>query len=390
MLADALAADDRIEEAATEYETLFRADELPRETMVSAGRAALTGGRLQLASDLLHAAQRAGVVEGVGGLRADIERQLGERGVVRLVRTGGQMAAAETPLERDRPATFSDIGGLDDVKKIVHRTIILPFQRADLYASYGRRSGGGVLLYGPPGVGKTLIARATAGECRLPFHNIRIEDIVDPWYGNAELNLHSAFEQARATSPCVLFIDEIDAIGHARSKQLGAGRQLVDQLLQELDAIGVDNREILILASTNTPWDVDDALKRPGRFDRVLFVPPPDEQARRAILELVLRDRPAEQIDVPRIARLTPLFSGADLRALVERAVDFAIDEALDQGRNVPITMDHFARALQRARPSTISWLSTARTYVMFGNVDHRFDDVREFLESDEAKQAKP
>jgi SpoVK/Ycf46/Vps4 family AAA+-type ATPase len=330
-------------------------------------------------------------VEGAGDLLKQIDEELGLAGTVRLVRTGGPEDEGDAvPLELDAEerVTFADVGGLDDVKKTIHRTIILPFQRPDLYERYGRRAGGGVLLYGPPGCGKTLLARAAAGECGLPFANVRIEEVLDPFFGISERNLHDAFEQARNATPCVVFLDELDAIGFARRKHTGsAGRPLVDQLLQELDAIGADNTELLVLAATNAPWDVDEALKRPGRFDRLVFVPPPDEPARRRILEIHLATAGNGSVDVVAIARKTPLFSGADLRALVQRAVDQVIDEALSSGGEPPLTTKHLERALRGMRPSTLEWLATARNYVEFANQGGRYDEVSAFLVSPEAKR---
>ena len=246
------------------------------------------------------------------------------------------------------------------------------------------------MLYGAPGCGKTLLARATAGECGLPFFNVRIEDVLDPYIGQSERNLHACFEVARDNSPCVLFLDELDAIAFARRKHTGsAGRPLVDQLLQELDAIGADNSNILILAATNAPWDVDDALKRPGRLDRVVFVPPPDNEARLRILEMLVRERPTSGLELKKVAKQTPLFSGADLSALVERGVDEVIEEALDSGTEPPLEMRHLQPVLAGMRPTTLDWLASARNFVEFGNESGRYDEVKQFLRSREARSNK-
>jgi SpoVK/Ycf46/Vps4 family AAA+-type ATPase len=184
----------------------------------------------------------------------------------------------------------------------------------------------------------------------------------------------------------VLFLDELDALAFARRKSQGdISRRLVDQLLQELDSIGSDNAGILVLGATNAPWDVDDALKRPGRFDRQLFVPPPDEPARERILALLLAEAPGT-VDVARLAGRTPLFSGADLRALVERALDDVIDEAIASGGEPPLTTKHLERTLAGMRPTTLEWLSSARNYAEFANQGGQWDELVTFLKSREAK----
>ena len=138
-------------------------------------------------------------------------------------------------------------------------------------------------MYGPPGCGKTMIARATAGEVNARFINVSLNDILDMWMGNSEKNLHAIFEEARNNAPCVLFFDEIDALGASRSDmKQSSGRHLINQFLQELDGIGNNNDGVLVLGATNTPWNVDPAFRRPGRFDRIIFVPPPDQEAREA------------------------------------------------------------------------------------------------------------
>jgi SpoVK/Ycf46/Vps4 family AAA+-type ATPase len=390
VLAEALGAEDRGEEALEHYAVLLDAGALPTDELVRVGTLAIGLGRLQLAARCLEAARRAGVVGGTAGLEEELKAALVDGGVARTaVDPEEPPPVVAAPVEAEK-ITFEHVGGLDAVKKAIHRTIVLPFQRPDLYERYGRRAGGGVLLYGPPGCGKTLLARATAGECGVPFLNVRMEDVLDPMYGVSERRLHDAFMDARLRSPCVLFIDELDAIAFARRKQAGsAGRALVDQLLQELDAIGSDNQGMLVLAATNAPWDVDDALKRPGRFDRVVFVSPPDVPARRRILELALEDRPQADLDLDALARRTALFSGADLRSLVERAVDAVIDEAIEHGDDVPIRGAHLEHALRDARATTTDWLRTARNYVEFANHGGRYDDVLAYLDSPEGKAAR-
>jgi SpoVK/Ycf46/Vps4 family AAA+-type ATPase len=388
LLAEALREAGMPGEAAEEYHTLLHAGQLPTPNILAATTAALDAKRADLALAFIGAARRAGVVEGLSQLQSRADTLLAEQGVVRMqlaVESAGGLEAAE--LRDEERVSFADIGGLDEVKKLINRLIILPLARPELFKAYKKQAGGGVLLYGPPGCGKTLLARATAGEVGLPFFNVRIEAILDPYIGVSERNLHDAFTIARANQPCVLFLDEVDALAFSRRKQSGShGRGLVDQLLQELDAIGAENSGLLILAATNTPWDVDDALLRPGRFDRRIFVPPPDEAARESILRLRLQDLPAAGLDPRRLAKETPLFSGADLAALVERATDQVIEEALLSGGNPPLTMSHFEHASRELRPTTLDWLSRARNYVEFANQDDRYKEVAAFLRSRELR----
>jgi transitional endoplasmic reticulum ATPase len=279
--------------------------------------------------------------------------------------------------------TFADVGGLAEVKKQIHRRIILPFQKPSLFQKFGRRAGGGVLLYGPPGCGKTLLARATAGECDAKFYSVAIADILDMWFGESERKLTAVFEQARRTAPAVLFFDELEALAGKRQYSTdSSAARLVSQFLSSTDGFAADNREVLILAATNVPWAVDPAFRRPGRFDRIFFVPPPDREARESILRIQLADRPvAGDIDTAALAKATSGFSGADLRNLMETACDLAIEESLSAGAEKPVTQAHLRAALKELKPTTTEWLTTARNYARYANEGGQYDEVLQFLE---------
>lgn len=278
--------------------------------------------------------------------------------------------------------TFADVGGLTEIKKQITKKIILPFQKPSLFERFKKRVGGGILLYGPPGCGKTLLARATAGECQAEFMNVAIADVLDMYIGESERKLHALFEQAREHAPAVMFFDELEALGGKRQySREGVASKLVSQFLAEMDGFTQNNRGMLVLGATNVPWAIDPAFRRPGRFDRVLFVPPPDREARRSILDLLLAGRPVgEPIDTDFLAQHTSGFSGADLSAVIEAAVDEAIEESLAEGREVPVTNSHVRAALKLTKPTTLEWLTTARNYAKYANEGGQYDEVLEFL----------
>jgi transitional endoplasmic reticulum ATPase len=283
----------------------------------------------------------------------------------------------------ERPRiTFDDVGGMEDVKEEIRMKIVHPFAQPELFAAYGKTPGGGILLYGPPGCGKTHIARATAGEISATFIAVGIDEVLSMWMGESEQALHEAFERARRAAPCVLFFDEVDAIGAKRHDiRHGAMRQLVNQFLAELDGIKTSNEGVLVLAATNAPWAVDDALRRPGRFDRVVFIPPPDERARVAILRLHLAERPTSGVDVESLAHKTNGFSGADLAAVVDRAVEAKLRDSMQARVPLPLETRDLEGALKRARPTTAEWMQTARSYALHANEAGTYDDVLAYLE---------
>jgi len=276
---------------------------------------------------------------------------------------------------------FEDVGGMKSVKEEISIKIIQPLKNPELFKAFGKKTGGGILLYGPPGCGKTFIARATAGEINAKFINIGLHDILDMWMGNSEKNLHEIFELARRNTPCVLFFDEVDAIGASRSDlKQSAMRHVINQFLSELDGASSNNEGVLILAATNAPWSVDPAFRRPGRFDRVVFVEPPDEKAREEILVSQLKDKPVADIDSKKIAQSTAEYSGADLKALVDIAVEEKLRESMQAGSIQKLGTKDLQKAIKVHRPTTVEWFATARNYALYANESGLYDPILNYL----------
>ncbi|WP_433539821.1 AAA family ATPase [Streptosporangium sandarakinum] len=294
----------------------------------------------------------------------------------------GSAAEPTAEVERSR-VTFADVAGMEGVKEALRMKLLLPAQQPELFAAYGKRAGGGVLLYGPPGAGKTHLARAAAGELGAAFVNVGLADILDMWTGSSERNLRATFEMARRNRPCVLFFDEVDALAARRSDMRQAhSRQIVNQFLAELD--GVDehaNEGVLVLAATNAPWYIDVAFRRPGRFDQMVFVPPPDTVARAAMLSLMCRDKPLGKMDFDKVAKATEGFVGADLKGLVDRAVEVKLQESIRAGRPIPLSTPDLMAAARTMRPTAVrEWLGTARNYVLHANESGVWDELLPWL----------
>ena len=280
--------------------------------------------------------------------------------------------------------TLKDVGGMEHVKHRLNVAFLSPMRNPELRKAYGKSLRGGLLLYGPPGCGKTFIARATAGELGARFLGIGLSDILDMWLGQSERRLHEIFEHARRNAPCVLFFDELDAIGQKRVQlqHHGIMRNVVNQLLQELDGVDANNEGVFVLGATNHPWDVDAAFLRPGRFDRILVVVPPDEAARLAILQHHMKARPVEGVDLGALAARTDGFSGADLAHLCESATENAMEQSMLTGAVRPITTVDFQGALRQVRPSTRPWFETARNFVLFANESGAYDDLMAYMKT--------
>ncbi len=284
-------------------------------------------------------------------------------------------------VETSTTITLADVGGMQEVKKRLEISFLGPLRNPKLRTLFGKSLRGGLLLYGPPGCGKTFLARAVAGEMGAAFISLSITDVLNMWVGSSERNLHDLFDSARSHAPCVLFLDEIDALGHKRSQLNSSSmRTVVNQLLTELDGVDGNNDGVFVLAATNAPWDIDSALRRPGRLDRTLLVLPPDKAARAAILQYHLKDRPVAGIDLGQVADATEHYSGADLAHVCETAAEFAMRDSITSGNIRMINQQDMLAAAREVRPSTDGWFATARNVAMFANESGEYDDLAAYL----------
>jgi SpoVK/Ycf46/Vps4 family AAA+-type ATPase len=277
---------------------------------------------------------------------------------------------------------LADIAGMDDVKTQLELSLLGPIRNPELMKAYKVSARGGLLLYGPPGCGKTFVAKAVSGELGANFYPVGIADVMHRWFGESERSIRAVFDNARRNAPCVLFFDEVDALGHRRSALSGSSglRPVVNTLLEELDSATSTNDGVYVLGATNAPWDIDPALRRPGRFDRMIFVGLPDAEARAAIVKLHLQDRPIEGIELSAIVGRTDGFSGADLAYVCATAAQFAMADSMRSGQVRPVRMPDVDAALGHVRPSAGPWFDTARNVVEFANNDGTYDELAKYL----------
>ena len=304
---------------------------------------------------------------------------------LRLVSSRGDVGSSEletSELESKEPGlSLSDVGGMDVVKEHLQLSFLGPLNNPELTKAYGKDLGGGMLLFGPPGCGKTYIAKALAGEIGAKFMSVGLTDILDMHLGESERKLHDIFEYARSQSPAVLFIDELDALGQKRSQLRSSGmRTLVNQLLSEMDGLEEENKNLFILAATNHPWDVDPALCRPGRFDNVISVFPPERDDRVIMLRQYLKGKPLGDVDLEALADACPMFSGADLVHLCNAAVEIALKASIDQGKIRPLEQEDFNCVLTTLKASTLCWFDTAKKDASQVNEHGCYDELLEYI----------
>ncbi|MEK3719348.1 ATP-binding protein [Paenibacillus sp. FSL H8-0034] len=287
-------------------------------------------------------------------------------------------------IEMDQPRiTFEQVGGMEQIKKKIRMNFILPLKQPEMFQAFGKTAGGSLLLYGPPGCGKTFLARAIAGEINANFLHIELQAILSMYAGQSEHNLHDFFEKARAEKPCVIFIDELDAMGGSRHHMhQHHDRMLVNQLLTELDGLQSYNHEVLVVGATNTPWYLDSALRRPGRFNHLVFVPPPEAAERELILGLKLEGKPQEPLNLKKWAEQTTHFSGADLEQVVRDAIEQALERSLESGDIQPITDQDLKKSVTGRKATTLDWFSTAKNYATFSDINKDYEHVLEYIKT--------
>ena len=264
---------------------------------------------------------------------------------------------------------FSDVVGLEEVKERIRIAMLYPRTHKGLYRKFGLRAGGRILMYGPPGCGKTFIAKSSAGELGLPLIQAKISEIMSKWVGNAEKNITNLFKYAKENAGenggTVLFLDEIDALGASRElvSSSTVARRVVTQLLLEISNLP---EGVLLIAATNSPWALDPALVRTGRLGTPVFVPPPDKETRKTLFKKALEGRPVGVIDIERLVDLTEGFSVSDIvdvGGLCEQAASRALKEAIATGRERKIEMKDFIEVLESGslKPSVTPWVIEAQ-----------------------------
>jgi len=292
-----------------------------------------------------------------GGATADVSGAGAQQGGINAVK-----------LLQKPTMKWTDVAGMEKLKEDINEAIVYPLEKPELARKYGKLAGGGVMLYGPPGCGKTYIVKAAAGECSASFINAKISDLLDMYVGNTEKNIHAVFETARKNSPCILFFDEMEGMGGRREDMGGSMQYMkmaVNQLLFEMDGVEANNQNVLVIGATNAPWDVDPALRRSGRFGKTIFVPEPDYVSRREILRMHSKKRPtAKWINYPRLAWAAIGYSSADLKSVVDEAAAIPWRLAFKTGKQREVTTWDFIAAIKKKKSTLNPWYEQAKKQI--------------------------
>ena len=277
----------------------------------------------------------------------------------KLVQNEAATQQKRKPFLVDTPdVTFEDVAGMYEVKEIVRDKVIYPKVYPHLFKTFRKKSGGGILLYGLPGTGKTMIAKAIAKETGAKMFTVKPSDLLSKWFGNSEKNVRKLFLAARSEKNAVIFFDEIEGFASSRDSDSDSMNRVVGELLTQMQGVTDDNDEdrILLIAATNRPWDIDTAFLRPGRFDERIYVPLPDLEARKVIIRNSILGIPGnEEVAVDDLAQETEGFNGADVEYLCEKAKEIAIRRVIAGSmKNKKFTKEDFDRALKEVRSSVV------------------------------------
>lgn len=290
--------------------------------------------------------------------------------------SGGKVDADGTVMEEGQikkvkwhksSLTFADVVGMEKQKQLIYENVILAIKKPDLLKAYGKKLGLGVIFYGPPGNGKTYLVNAIAGETGSNVIIARINEIVDMYAGNTEKNMHAIFEQARKATPCIIFFDELDALGVKRDGGGGGGeaqsfmRMAVNQFLQELDGVEKNPEGIFVIGATNSPWDIDPALKRSKRFGETIYIPPPNYKERKGSFIYNTKKMPLARVDYGRLARCTMGFSQADIDEICDKAALIPAAEEDRTGKKRKVEMRDFLRMIKQHGNTLDEWYSMVR-----------------------------
>ncbi|MBI4017224.1 MAG: ATP-binding protein [Candidatus Aenigmarchaeota archaeon] len=277
---------------------------------------------------------------------------------------------------------FKDIAGMEKVKEEIRLKLIAPLKYPDVFAKYGKSVGGGILMYGPPGCGKSLLAEATAGEAGVPFFHVKASSLKSKYVGETEKNIAKLFDEARKHEAAILFFDEFEALGADRNKTtFSYEKNFVSQLLTELDGIGSKAQRLLVIAATNLPWEIDLALRRDGRFGSVIFIPPPDATARKEMLQMMLKSCPTKDIDSDILVKLTEGFSGAEIHGLVERAKEIPLKEFINTNKLRPVLQEDLLASVKSIHPVSKKWFSDAKQKLKCATDDPLWVDMQKTIE---------
>ena len=285
-------------------------------------------------------------------------------------------AGGSVPIEAST-INFSHVADLTEVKDKVRQSIIYPLRHPELSKKYEKKGGGRILLYGPPGCGKTYIARAIVGECGLNFFNINTSDIISGGDEAGAKNIHEVFSNAAKNAPCILFFDEIDALAERRDSEGKSSRVVVNQFLMEMDGVENLSENVLILGSTNAPWSLDPALRRSGRFTDIFFIAPPDYETRIEVFKIHTKKRPvSSDIDFKRLAVLTEGYSSADIKVICDDALEIPWEEALQGAAARKASMQDFLTVLGQRPSSLTAWYKQAEREIRKSGEVELFADL--------------